>query len=410
MPPFTAYPESVLSELQEKFPQLDLNKLHEKMTVYRRHFHRYPEISLKEFETCQYIETILSQAGYQPARVTETGLCALLWKGEEYPTIAIRAEMDALPVTEDTGLSFASARPGVMHACGHDGILAVALALAELVTEPDHREQLKYNIKFIFQPAEESGNGTKLMMDAGVLEQPHVDEMIIFHFVTDHRQGIDSLERVASATLGKVEIEVRGLSTHWAAYETGIDAIHAAALAVECVTDINRYYPLARPFALGIGTIQGGTGRNIVADSVRLSGTLRTPDLREYQEIGRLLQKRLADIEKTTGAQIRLSLSDQPTPSIVNDGVLVDKALQAGAYVFGPEHSTLSHELFLSGDNAALFFQQTKGVFIIFMAPNRDGSQFPFHSSRFDFGEDVFPFALCTLYRYLTMGQEETLQ
>ena len=83
MPPFTAYPESVLSELQEKFPQLDLNKLHEKMTVYRRHFHRYPEISLKEFETCQYIETILSQAGYQPARVTETGLCALLWKGEE---------------------------------------------------------------------------------------------------------------------------------------------------------------------------------------------------------------------------------------------------------------------------------------------------------------------------------------
>ena len=99
------------------------------------------------------------------------------------------------------------------------------------------------------------------MMDAGVLEQPHVDEMIIFHFVTDHRPGIDIQERVASATLGKVEIEVRGLSTHWAAYETGIDAIHAAALAVECVTDINRYYPLARPFALGIGTIQGGTGR-----------------------------------------------------------------------------------------------------------------------------------------------------
>lgn len=403
MPPFTAYPESAFRKLQEKFPRLNLNGLHEKMITYRRHFHRHPEVSLKEFETSKYIETILKQAGYQPVRVAETGICALLWKGENYPTIAIRAEMDALPVTEDTGLPFASAHPGVMHACGHDGILAVALALAELVAEPGHREQLRYNIKFIFQPAEEAGNGTKLMMDAGVLEQPHVDEMIIFHFVTDHRPGIDIQERVASATLGKVEIEVLGVSTHWGAYETGIDAIHAAALAVECVTDINHNYPLAHPFALGIGTIQGGTGRNIVADSVRLTGTLRTQGIGEYQEISQILQKRLADIEKKTGAQIRLTLSDHPTPSIINDSGLVDKALRAGAYVFGPEHSTLSRELFLSGDNAALFFQKARGVFIIFMAPNQGGSQFPFHSSRFDFGEEVFPFALCTLYRYLIM-------
>lgn len=408
MAPYTAYPESAFNELQAKFPRLDLIRLHEKMLTYRRHFHRYPEVSLEEFETCAYIETILKQAGYQPVRVTETGLSALLWKGEDCPTIAIRAEMDALPVTEATGLPFSSVRPGVMHACGHDGILAVALALAELMAEPEHREQLKYNIKFIFQPAEEAGNGTKLMMDAGVLEQPHVDEMIIFHFVTDHRPGIDIQERVASATLGKVEIEVQGLSTHWGAYESGIDAIHAAALAVECVTDINLYYPLARPFALGLGTIHGGTGRNIMADSVRLSGTLRTQGLREYQEISQILKKRLTDIEKTTGARIRLTLSDHPTPSIINDGALVEKALQAGAYVFGPEHSTLSHELFLSGDNAALFFQETRGVFIIFMAPNQDGSQFPFHNPRFDFGEDVFPFALCTLYRYLTMEQEKT--
>lgn len=408
MAPYIAYPESAFNELQAKFPRLDLNRLHEKTLTYRRHFHRYPEVSLEEFETSAYIETILKQAGYQPVRVTETGLSALLWKGEDYPTVAIRAEMDALPVTEATGLPFSSVRPGVMHACGHDGILAVALALAELVAEPEHREQLKYNIKFIFQPAEEAGNGTKLMMDAGVLEQPHVDEIIIFHFVTDHRPGIDIQERVASATLGKVEIEVQGLSTHWGAYESGIDAIHAAALAVECVTDINLYYPLARPFALGLGTIHGGTGRNIVADSVHLSGTLRAQGMEDYQEISQILRKRLADIEKKTGARIRPTLSDHPTPSIINDGALVEKALQAGAYVFGPEHSTLSHELFLSGDNAALFFQETRGVFIIFMAPNQDGSQFPFHNPRFDFGEDVFPFALCTLYRYLTMEQEKT--
>ncbi len=408
MPPFTAYPESAFHKLQEQFPRLDLNRLHEKMTAYRRHFHRFPEVSLKEFKTSEYIETILKQAGYRPVRVTETGLCALLWKGEAYPTIAVRAEMDALPVTEATGLPFSSVRPGVMHACGHDGILAVALALAELMAEPEHRERLRYNIKFIFQPAEEAGNGTKLMMDAGVLEDPHVDEMIIFHFVTDHRPGIDIQERVASATLGKVEIEVQGVSTHWGAYETGIDAIHAAALAVAYITEINRHYPLPRPFALGIGTIQGGTGRNIVADSVRLSGTMRAQEMEDYEELSRVLKERLADIEKETGTRILLSLSDRPTPSIINDRCLVAKALEAGAYVFGPEHSTLSHELFLSGDNAALFFQKTRGVFIIFMAPNRDGSQFPFHNPRFDFGEDVFPFALCTLYRYLTTEPAET--
>ena len=116
MPPFTAYPESAFHKLQEQFPRLDLNRLHEKMTAYRRHFHRFPEVSLKEFKTSEYIETILKQAGYRPVRVTETGLCALLWKGEAYPTIAVRAEMDALPVTEATGLSFSSVCPGVMHA------------------------------------------------------------------------------------------------------------------------------------------------------------------------------------------------------------------------------------------------------------------------------------------------------
>lgn len=401
MTSFDQYTADTFQALEQKFPQLDLTALQHKMLLYRRHFHRHPELSLNEYETAQYIRTILTNAGYRPFPVTKTGLCAVLWKGSQYPTLAIRAEMDALPITEATGLPFSSENPGVMHACGHDGILAVALALSELLIRPSHREQLHYNIKFIFQPAEEAGNGTRLMIDAGILEHPHVDEMIIFHYALDPRAGMDVQKRVASATLGKLQLTVTGRSCHWGDYTQGIDAIEAAAQVVSCITDINLHYPLPHPFALGIGTIQGGTGGNIVAESVRMIGTLRTCGPEEYGEIRQVLTDRLQRIQEETGAQICMTLPEHPTPSIINDAMLVQKALKTGAYVFGSQ-SHLSDELFLSGDNAAYFFQKTRGVFLIFMAPPKNGTCYPFHNPRFDFNEDVFPYALCTLYQYAT--------
>ena len=185
-------------------------------------------------------------------------------------TVVLRAEMDGLPMEEKTGLPFASRNQGCMHACGHDGILAVALTFCGVLAE--EKDSFPVNVRFLFEPAEEIGEGAKRMIAAGALENPVPDAFLMFHFAVDMPFGMAVHEGQASAMIAGIGIDVKGKASHWSEANKGIDSIYAGARAIQETHDLNSNYKGAAPCLIGIGTAHGGEYTNIIADSMQLTG------------------------------------------------------------------------------------------------------------------------------------------
>ena len=210
----------------------------------RRHLHRHPELGLQEFETSAFIRDYLEKLGYRLTKVEPTGWiaehpCQETAAFADKKQVVLRSEMDALPIQEQTGLPFASEREGVMHACGHDGIVATALILAKILAK--EKEQFPVKVRFLFEPAEEIGEGAKRMLSAGALE-PKPDAFLMFHYAVDMPFGMAVHEGQASAMINGMEIRVHGKSSHWCQASQGIDSIYAASLVVQALHDLNETY------------------------------------------------------------------------------------------------------------------------------------------------------------------------
>lgn len=374
----------------------------EELVSLRRHFHMQPELSMEEKETAEDVFQYLKSLGLEPEKIVENAVTVIVWAPEERrkhcKTVAVRAEMDALPVQEQNEVPWKSRRDGVMHACGHDAILATGLVLAKLCTE--YRDQLPVNVKFLFQPAEENGQGTQIMLDAGVMENPHVDEYLMFHYVNDAPLGMELHRGVSTAAIGSVRLEIHGKAAHWSSSSQGIDSIYAAARIVEAVHEINRSYQSKWPFIVGIGMIQGGKAKNVVAEETVLQGTLRTCDLNEYYELRNIFLDRIREIEAETGTVITAEIDEEPIPPIVNDDSMVDRGLEVGEEIWG-ENSRLVTQLYLSGDSAAYYFRYARGLFAVFTAEKQGEKNYPLHNGRFDFDEEVLWKAAATLHSFL---------
>lgn len=366
----------------------------------RRHFHAHPELSMQEFETSAYVEFYLTGLSLIPRRLDANGLVATVFADdpEEKPTVVIRAEMDAIAVQEALDVPWKSQNDGVMHACGHDGILAVALVLAKLCME--HRSELNANVKFLFQPAEEIGRGTYLMLDCGALENPRADYFVMFHFVNDATSGVELQKTPASAVIGSMEITVHGKASHWCVPELGIDSIQAAAKVLTAMEDISKTYETDLPFVLGVGTIHGGTAKNTLAESTRIEGNIRAGCHRDYYALRELLLARLEEIQAQTGVSMDIFIEDRPIPPIQSDGALVDIGLAVGRGIWG-DNCRLVNAHHLSGDSAAFYFHRAQGIFAVFTA-EKDGNRLcPLHSGQFDFDERVMEKAVNFLYQYI---------
>lgn len=366
----------------------------------RRHFHRYPELALKEVNTSAYIREYLMALGYEITMVAPTGLIA------EHPSlkhnkklVVIRAEMDALPIQEATGLAYASSNPGCMHACGHDGIMATALVLAKILTEEG--TDFPVRVRFLFEPAEEIGEGAGRMIAAGALDNPQADAFMMFHYAVDDTLGMAVHRGQASAMIGGMRIHVEGKSSHWCQADKGIDSIYAASLVADAVHNINENYVRKAPCLVGLGTIHGGEYPNIIAGHVELSGNIRACAREDYHAMKDLLEKRLREIEARTGASIRMIFPKAPVLPILNDPLLTDCAAEAGREVF-KERFMLEGEdkLFLSGDNAYRYFQKTRGIFMVFLAGDTEENH-PLHHPEFRLDEEILLPSLETLYRVL---------
>ena len=371
------------------------NDLVKEVIKIRRYLHKYPEISEKEYNTCKYIRNYLNNIGIKNNVVGETGAVGTLIKDKDLPTVAIRAEIDALPINEENTFEYKSKNNGVMHACGHDGITAVVLGLAKLLSE--NKDKLSCNVKFIFEPAEEVGKGAKKLIEEKVLENPKVDNMIIFHFANSDTIGMEIQKDISTATIGRVSINILGKSSHWGDAKEGIDAISISGKVLNIIDKMNNSLKDKGPFILGIGMINGGVKNNIMADSVRLEGTLRAVGDDKFNYLLDYLEEKMKILSEESGAKIEVNLESK-LPSVVNDYNLVQIGRKIGEDIF-KERFVLGEKVYLAGDNAAYYFQKTPGIRMVFFAKRENEINYPLHNSKFDFNEDIFYYALSTIYQ-----------
>ena len=377
----------------------------EELIELRHHFHQHPELALQEVETSAYIRRYLEKLGYEIKPVEPTGLIAELpCLRDRKKVIVLRAEMDALPIQEQTGLSYASVNEGCMHACGHDLILASALILAKIVAEES--EKFPVRIRFLFEPAEEIGEGAKRMLQAGALENPKADAFLMFHYAADMTLGMAVHQGQASSMINSMQIHVHGKSSHWCEADKGIDAIYAAAQVVNAIHDLNENFGKQHPdtgkYIIGTGTIHGGEYTNIIADHVVLNGNIRAVHEETYMALEQELEKYLQKIEQKTGTQIRMEFPKDPVYAFANDDELVWTAKAVGEEIFGDKFVLEGEdELFLSGDNAYRYFKETRGLFSVFLA-GIPGEEHPLHHPKFQLDERILPYSVEALYKIIT--------
>ena len=377
----------------------------EELIELRHHFHQHPELALQEVETSAYIRRYLEKLGYEIKPVEPTGLIAELpCLRDRKKVIVLRAEMDALPIQEQTGLSYASVNEGCMHACGHDFILASALILAKIVAEES--EKFPVRIRFLFEPAEEIGEGAKRMLQAGALEDPKADAFLMFHYAADMTLGMAVHQGQASSMINSMQIHVHGKSSHWCEADKGIDAIYAAAQVVNAIHDLNENFGKQHPdtgkYIIGTGTIHGGEYTNIIADHVVLNGNIRAVHEETYMALEQELEKYLQKIEQKTGTQIRMEFPKDPVYAFANDDELVWTAKTVGEEIFGDKFVLEGEdELFLSGDNAYRYFKETRGLFSVFLA-GIPGEEHPLHHPKFQLDERILPYSVEALYKIIT--------
>ncbi|MBN1315893.1 MAG: amidohydrolase [Anaerolineales bacterium] len=354
----------------------------------RRKIHRQPEYGFQEYETMKLVASVLDQHGisYQSG-VAKTGLIAEIGDGK--PTIALRADMDALPITERTGLSFASNVPGMMHACGHDAHTAALLGAAILLSR---MELPPGTVRFLFQPAEETADeegksGAVRMVEAGAMV--NVDAVVGVHNIVDRPPGtvLVSPGPILAAT-DMFELVVYGKASHGAYPHRGVDAIVLAAQIVNAIQSIvaRRINPMEAG-VVTVGTVSGGRKANIIADRVELTGTLRCFDGNVRQQIIKGLEE-ACGLAKWQGGDYELTIHKGHPPTI-NDrrmSELVSQVAQGLGFDVGEEKPSPVSEDF------SLYSSLAPGVYFLVGAALDDGRPMRFaHNAEFDLDERFLP-------------------
>ena len=351
---------------------------------WRRDFHQYPELSFEEHRTSALIGDELRSMGLKPRmNVGKTGVTADLKFGDG-PVIGLRADMDALPIQETSGLDFMSKHDGVMHACGHDGHMAMLLGTAKALTQKEN--SYKGTVRFIFQPAEEGQGGAKYMIKDGCLDG--VDEIYgihVWNYQPVGEVGVKDGPVLAAADM--FEIKIKGKGGHGAAPQGTVDTVVVASHLVQALqTIVSRNTNPLESTVVTIGKINGGHNFNIIADKVTLSGTARA-----YTEENRtLIKTRMADIidgvAKTYNAEILFDYEDGYPPTI-NHSEPAEKVLKAAEKVVG-EKAGMPY-LSMGGEDFSHYLQKIPGCFFfVGSAPNeQELFETPHHCSHFTMDE-----------------------
>ncbi len=364
----------------------------------RRDFHMHPELGFEEVRTAGIVAKELRALDLETTTgIAETGVVALLEGGKSGPVLLLRFDMDALPITEETGAEYASTTKGKMHACGHDGHVAVGLTVAKMLSEV--RDDLAGTIKFVFQPAEEGvvnqqgRSGAGQMIHEGVLESPKVDYALALHLWNSKPLGwlgIGTGPMMAGAEYFKVTVYGKG--GHGAMPQVTVDPIVAAAEIISALQSVvSRNISPLKPAVLTVASIQGGEAFNVIPSKVEMTGTIRTfePEVRET--VVRRFDEIVKNTAETMGCTVDLERR-RISPAVINEAKITESVQKAAQRLYPETEINTGNYLTMGAEDMAFMIEKVPGCYFFVGSANAEkGLNYDHHHPKFDIDEASMP-------------------
>ena len=373
---------------------IEANDIKDELIEIRRTLHQYPELGFEETNTSKFIKDFLRKEGIQFKEFAGTGVCGIIEgtkEGENKKVIGLRADIDGLPMQDKKSCSYASKVSGKMHACGHDGHTTILLGAAKLLNK--NKDKFNGTVKLIFEPAEETTGGAKVMIEEGVLTNPTVDVMCGLHVEETLDAGMIMVRRgTVNAASNPFNITIKGSGGHGAYPDTAIDPIVMASHVVTSLQSIvSREIKPVNPADVTIGSIHGGTAQNIIPNEVKLGGIIRTMT-NEDREFAKARLKEIVNGICTTfrgSAEIEI---EESYPCLYNDDNMVKILEDSAINIIGSENVKVQKNPKLGVESFAYFANKVPSVFYFLGIRNEEkGIVHPAHNSLFDIDEDALP-------------------
>jgi amidohydrolase len=379
---------SVASDAIVPPPRQMIQSLQRDLVDWRRQLHQHPELGFREHLTATFIQQRLTAWGIQHEMgVAQTGIVALLHGTQPGPVLAIRADMDALPILEENDVPYRSQHDGIMHACGHDGHTAIALGTAYYLSQ--HPDAFRGTVKLIFQPAEEGPGGAAPMVAAGVLHNPDVDAIVGLHLWNNlplGTVGVRSGPLMAAVEL--FDCEIQGKGGHGAMPHQTVDSIVVGAQVVNALqTIVARNVDPLEAAVVTVGKFQAGQAHNVIADTAQLSGTVRYFNPRLGVLMPERIEQIIAGVCQAYGASYRLNYW-KLYPPVINDEKMADLVRLVAAAAVETPAGVVPDCQTMGGEDMSYFLQEVPGCYFFLGAANEAlGLAYPHHHPRFDFDE-----------------------
>ncbi len=384
-------------------PQLrpQVQALQPDLVHWRRHLHRYPELGFQEQKTAEFIQNLLTewQVPFQSG-IAHTGIVATIAGDLAGPTLALRADMDALPIQEENPVPYRSCHDHTMHACGHDGHTAIALGTVKLLQH--YRERLRGTVKIIFQPAEEGPGGAAPMIAEGVLRNPDVEAMIGLHLWNNLPLGAIGVKGGPSmAYADRFELKIIGKGGHGALPHQTVDAIVVGAEVVTALqTIVSRSVNPLQPAVVSVGKFQAGDAFNVITPVAEMWGTVRSFQPEVADLIPARIDQLVAGICQAHGATYELNYL-RNYPAVLNDEKVAAQVEAVARQVLGTE-AHIVPEMTMGGEDMSYFLKEVPGCYFFLGSANPDlGLNYPHHHPRFDFDETALGIGVEIFLRWI---------
>ncbi|MGV3275587.1 M20 metallopeptidase family protein [Staphylococcus sp. 11261D007BR] len=364
------------------------NALNHTLFEIRKHLHQHPELSFKEYETQKYIQKILDEWHIPYKTITETGLYVDIEGAKDGKHIALRADIDALPITEKSNVDFPSQNKGVMHACGHDGHTTILLGAVYHLWQ--YREQLKGSVRCIFQPGEEADGAAEQLIQTGVLTHPNIENIIALHVWPKLPLGtIGTIKGPVTASCDDFVIKVHGKGGHAARPYEGIDALAVTHEIVQSLKFLEtRMLDPVKPHLIHVGKIEGGQSNNAIADEAIIEGSIRTVDHDMRQEIETQFIRLVNDTAERFGSTVDITYINGHPP-VINDDEITDQLEQSAKQIVGEDHIIDLGQPSMGADDFGYYSEQLPSTYFRLGISEAHETTYDLHHPQFKFNEQA---------------------
>lgn len=369
----------------------EAEKIKDELVALRRDFHEHPELDFELYRTSEKVREFLDKEGIEYNITAKTGICAIIRGGKPGKTVALRGDMDALPIQDVKSCTYASKNQGKMHACGHDVHTTVLMGAAKILNSI--KQELAGNVKLFFEPAEETTGGAQIMISEGVLENPKVDAVIGLHVSEDISVGEIGIKKgIVNAASNPFEIKIIGKGGHGAYPQVTVDPIVITCNVINALqTLISRELAPVNPSVLTVGSIHGGTAENIIPEEVTIKGTMRTMKMEDRTYVKRRLKEITEGIVKAMRGTCEIKIRDS-YPCLSNNDNMFSILKSSANKVIDENKINILENPSMGVESFAYFSLERPAVFYYLGSRNEEkGIVHPAHGNLFDIDEGCIP-------------------